>query len=1194
MKQWNQKKIRIGLNLLLVIALAVTLLAPAANRTPVQPDNPVSEANILPIETVNLGQSAGESLAQRLQSLGTGGQQGQQSQEQEQPDQEQPEQQNPAQPQPDDTTGQQPQPAPQPQPSNPQNNGDGDQDNQAQEGEDGGEELEADLALVLTWYKYGSQAKTVVCTPNSAVGRTIQDTQLEDGRLRYQLAFSGLDSGDAEITRVQFGLLNAVGRDVDESGQVDLTIPQGQSDNAYGFQVEAVWHTRDADGVRVDRPLTFRIAIYYESGLDLEMELTWTDKAGAGTTLRCGADKQTSGTVRSSRLQLGSLPYALNLTGESARDAVIQSVTWRNETGESGQLAQSGSLTLKAPDTGRQDYTVTAQVEVEGKIVTFTWVLHFESTLDLDLSFTWYENGTVAHTVQVEANGSTSLVIRRNQLSGDQLRYELALTGESAAQASILSATLEGGSGSLTVPGGSTFLTMPQDGDGRFTMKVTARVGGDQAETAQFTVPIRYVSDVSLQMSYPVLVDGTQQTMTVSCENQREAQAAAIYDSQLTDGQLSYTLKLTGDDAGAVSITSVTCYQSGSGRTVTLAQPDGTMTLLLADGGKEGENAFTVQAKDQSGSEYTFKINVPYRHTGQDLVQISVLNLTDGQVVANESEVTIAITAWTEDAAGKVVEYVLQDGLTVQLDGKTYHYSGTAGHAQQYTLIPENPESGDKNTHELCIRAEDSLGNYGEKRIQFQGERSQAGQIIGEATIYVDLSVLGLGTRGPIRYDVLKDEPVSYVIAKALWDYEDGTFGAAKESFGWPQGTYSGTLDDGFYLRRFGDGSDLGDSAQALTGNGWKSLGSTQEEVWQSIDNRFGAGSNLAILWRCIYNNGVALGTVENPYSIGEFDFTSGSGWMYSIGGQAFYPGTSMSAYYLQDGDTLTLRFTLAYGWDVGSGQKNNGYSVGYCIQCLNGSFTVHHDWQTVTLPDGTTERRCHSCGMVEGCEHLHTQWQETEDGLCGEYCLDCGKYIREPQAHDWEIQYREDDDQQHWMVCRNCKKEEAEAHSWKEQSNTATCTEPGEITYTCDGCHGTRTEQVEALGHNPEGVWQVEAAYHYQICARCKEEIPETRSSHQYSYDGSDWVCAVCHCYHDWECGNDQCTVISSTCQKQTLQCAACGLTLERTGTFEEYHHYENGTCIYCGSQDPNYNPPTEPDPPVDPEEPEEPDVTD
>ena len=96
MKQWNHKKIRIGLNLLLVIALAVTLLAPAANRTLVQPDNPVSEANILPIETVNLGQSAGESLAQRLQSLGTGGQQGLQSQDQEQPDQEQPEQQNPA------------------------------------------------------------------------------------------------------------------------------------------------------------------------------------------------------------------------------------------------------------------------------------------------------------------------------------------------------------------------------------------------------------------------------------------------------------------------------------------------------------------------------------------------------------------------------------------------------------------------------------------------------------------------------------------------------------------------------------------------------------------------------------------------------------------------------------------------------------------------------------------------------------------------------------------------------------------------------------------------------------------------------------------------------------------------------------------------------------------------------------------
>lgn len=42
-----------------------------------------------------------------------------------------------------------------------------------------------------------------------------------------------------------------------------------------------------------------------------------------------------------------------------------------------------------------------------------------------------------------------------------------------------------------------------------------------------------------------------------------------------------------------------------------------------------------------------------------------------------------------------------------------------------------------------------------------------------------------------------------------------------------------------------------------------------------------------------------------------------------------------MSGYYLKDGDTLTLRYTLAYGWDVGTGESGYGNTVGYCITCL-------------------------------------------------------------------------------------------------------------------------------------------------------------------------------------------------------------------------------------------------------------------
>ena len=73
-----------------------------------------------------------------------------------------------------------------------------------------------------------------------------------------------------------------------------------------------------------------------------------------------------------------------------------------------------------------------------------------------------------------------------------------------------------------------------------------------------------------------------------------------------------------------------------------------------------------------------------------------------------------------------------------------------------------------------------------------------------------------------------------------------------------------------------------------------------------------------------------------------------------------------MSGYYLQDGDTLTLRYTLAYGWDVGTGESGYGNNVGYCITCMNGSWSVHHSYETVTAEDGTTKYVCRSCGMVK------------------------------------------------------------------------------------------------------------------------------------------------------------------------------------------------------------------------------------
>ena len=62
---------------------------------------------------------------------------------------------------------------------------------------------------------------------------------------------------------------------------------------------------------------------------------------------------------------------------------------------------------------------------------------------------------------------------------------------------------------------------------------------------------------------------------------------------------------------------------------------------------------------------------------------------------------------------------------------------------------------------------------------------------------------------------------------------------------------------------------------------------------------------------------------------------------MYSIGGTLF-PGRGMSDYKASDGLTIYLRFTLAYGKDVG-GYESAGGSYGslssYCGLWINGGY---------------------------------------------------------------------------------------------------------------------------------------------------------------------------------------------------------------------------------------------------------------
>lgn len=1177
----------------LICALLLSICLPLMGMRSAEPDNPILQAAPQEITVLQAGQApghAGNGDAESKDASGSGGSTNSElSGEQAQPDPEEAENQT--------EQGQDTQPEQQPQ-GKPRQEvladaaiGTNTDSNKGDEGEEAGDtgetdedlpETELDLGALLTWYKYGSQASSMVCAPGDSVGKRVLLAQLDRGRLRYELNLTGLDADDAKITGVQVAVGNGVSQKAETRGVLDMTLPDGAEFQNYILTVQAHAVQKNQKGETVETNVNFAFVLQLESGIDLDLQLTWQPNGQA----TCPANGSVNRTVKSDTLTEGSFTYTLQFLGENADDATIRTAEYWATDGESGTLSESGEIQMAAADgKDTETYYLAVTAEVLGQTIGYTFVVTYEDGLDLQLQFTWYEKSVTAQTVLCDADKRAALTIKHNQINNSELLYKLGLTGRSAQDAQITSASFNGAA--MSTDNGSARLESAENG-ATYTVLVTAKV---KERTVNFTVTIRYQSDVRMEMSYTVMEDGAQKPCVLTCENKKTVNADPVYDDQLTDGLLTYTFAIRGEEASDVTIQSVKCYQSGSFKTITLPAPSGSVTLLLNED-KTGDNTFTVTAASSGGDSYTFVFNVPYKHRGENKVQIKT-NLRDGATITNGQEVNLTVEAWTEDAAGNRVSHILATGtetkLTVQLDGKDVQFESTSGYVQQYLLIPENLDEGDRNEHTLYIYAEDEKGNYGELNLKLIGKRTEEGQKIGTASIYIDMSILGLGVRGPISYDVLSKEPVSYVIAKAIWDYDAGDpFGTAANSFHWPASrcSYENTLDTGFYLQTMDDGSGLGSRANALSG-GWNQFGSTSDEILAGIDSRFGADSNEAILWRCIYRNGIPLSGTST--GIGEFDYTMGSGWMYSIGGATYYPGTPMSGYYLKDGDTLTLRYTLAYGWDVGTGESGYGNTVGYCITCLNGSWSVHHSYETVTAEDGTTKYVCHSCGMVEGCPHEHKEYQDQGGGTCVQVCKNCGETIGIPGAHKLEYTADEGTDT-HTAKCKNCGFTERSPHEWKELTDTATCTEAGVKTFKCEICNAQKEEESPAAGHKPQNVWIVDEdhKHHYQECQICHEKLMDTYDVHHYDPYGDDWQCSVCGQIHGFDCdGTLVPDAAQSTCKHLVGYCSDCGLLLEKFGAlgeFADYHTFSEGVCTTCGAIDQTYTPPTDPDPTPDP----------
>lgn len=302
-----------------------------------------------------------------------------------------------------------------------------------------------------------------------------------------------------------------------------------------------------------------------------------------------------------------------------------------------------------------------------------------------------------------------------------------------------------------------------------------------------------------------------------------------------------------------------------------------------------------------------------------------VTNLDGASLDMSSQNFPLTVIARANAELGAGVIYSNQ--IRVTLDGKTVEKS--YGDSQPtYELYFDPPQLGDEETHIVRVLAWDGNGNSTTKVYTVTYHQISEGDPAGSVDVVLDATTIGLGILDTGTLDIVEGETAASVLLRFLQErgYEPD---------------YQGSTTMNFYLRRISRGD---------------------------IAYRANVPEHL---WELILRDGITTNDNYDRDSIGEFDYTQGSGWMYSINGTQ-YEGTGMSGYKVRNGITIYVRFTLSYGKDIG-GYDSTGGGYGslssYCGLWINGGYqALGHDFvetdrlEPTETEDGYIHYRCSKC----------------------------------------------------------------------------------------------------------------------------------------------------------------------------------------------------------------------------------------
>lgn len=295
----------------------------------------------------------------------------------------------------------------------------------------------------------------------------------------------------------------------------------------------------------------------------------------------------------------------------------------------------------------------------------------------------------------------------------------------------------------------------------------------------------------------------------------------------------------------------------------------------------EGENTFDLTATkgDVTHSEtYVVTYNPNASDGGKEednkyAPSIDIYDISDGQTLRSSSY-TFHVRAKTHDGESITAG---NGTITAKNNGSPVRVNWPDSDQISFTF---DVQSGENN---IVIDVRDKEGNSATRTLKIYGDLAEEGEGLGYITVSLEASTIGLGyIIAPKQVEIYQGENGAHVLDRILrshgFDYD-----------------YTGSPENSFYLSAIYKEDLVIDPV-------------IPEDLAERVERdmeRFDPEDYL-------------------KDSLGEFDFTNGSGWMYSVNGN--YPNVGFADYIFKEGDEVRIRFTLAYGADIGGGMPGTNY----------------------------------------------------------------------------------------------------------------------------------------------------------------------------------------------------------------------------------------------------------------------------